>query len=439
MAEDDPLFALAIKAHLEKFGTVEHASTKEEAFRLLSIKKYDLVFADLYYGDSPDGLSIIQMAQRLGNYSVVLSGTDDDELTEKAYLNGCRDYIPKLHFKDNIDRVFEKYINQNKAASSNVLIKNSYITQDDETLEELESLKFLGRASKSIFISGPTGTGKGVIAKLIHELCGGVDDNFISVNCSAFNSQLLESELFGHEKGAFTGASSKKLGKLELADGGTLFLDEVATMPKELQVKLLKAVEERSFYRVGGEKKVVSGFRVISASWENIFDLLRSGEFRSDLYFRLSGYNIALKALRDRCGDIPLLMSHFMDCEGRKIVVRKEAMELLKNYPWPGNIRELKKLSQVLIHGKGGIISASDLPQYIQQGKNPFEVEEEKILGKVQFEYIKKHGLKKYVRELEKIVVDKVFQENEKKVRPTLKNLKISSTTFYRIVNSLEI
>jgi two-component system response regulator HydG len=226
----------------------------------------------------------------------------------------------------------------------------------------------------TVFIAGESGTGKELIARAIHRLSKRANGPFIKVNCGALTETLLESELFGHEKGAFTGAIKQKLGRFELADGGTLFLDEVGDVPPAMQVKLLRALQEQEFERVGGEHPIKVDVRVVSATNKNLDQEVASGRFRQDLYFRLHVLPVKLPPLRERREDIPLLCAHFVQKLGPKTNARVRgvgdaALGRIMAYHWPGNVRELENaIEQALVFAEGDEITPAALPQFLQGG-----------------------------------------------------------------------
>jgi two-component system, NtrC family, response regulator HydG len=225
-----------------------------------------------------------------------------------------------------------------------------------------------------VFIAGESGTGKELVARAIHRLSKRANGPFIKVNCGALTETLLESELFGHEKGAFTGAIKQKLGRFELADGGTLFLDEVGDVPAAMQVKLLRALQEQEFERVGGEAPIKVDVRVLSATNKNLDTEVASGRFRQDLFFRLHVLPVQLPPLRERREDIPLLVSHFIAKLGPKTNARVRAISdaalgRIMAYHWPGNVRELENaIEQSLVFAEGEEIQPAALPQFLQGG-----------------------------------------------------------------------
>ncbi len=232
----------------------------------------------------------------------------------------------------------------------------------------------IAASDTTVFVSGESGTGKELIARAIHRLSKRANGPFIKVNCGALTESLLESELFGHEKGAFTGAIKQKLGRFELADGGTLFLDEVGDVPPPMQVKLLRALQEQEFERVGGEHSIKVDVRVVSATNKDLAAEVASGRFRQDLYFRLHVLPVKLPALRERREDIPHLCTHFVAKLGPKTNARVRAVSdaalgRIMAYHWPGNVRELENaIEQALVFAEGDEISPAALPQFLQGG-----------------------------------------------------------------------
>jgi transcriptional regulator with PAS, ATPase and Fis domain len=228
-------------------------------------------------------------------------------------------------------------------------------------------------SDSTILINGETGTGKGLVARAIHKLSHRRDKPFIAINCGAIPENLLESELFGHTKGAFTGAISNKAGRFERANGGTIFLDEIGDMSRDLQVKLLKVLEEGEFEPVGGTRSIKVDVRIIAATHRDLDDEVQKGDFREDLFYRLYVIPIALPAVRRRRSDIPVLISHFLEqsnVKNRRNVegVANPALNIMLNYLWPGNVRELKNLIERLVVLKGeGQISARDLPEKMKK------------------------------------------------------------------------
>jgi len=231
--------------------------------------------------------------------------------------------------------------------------------------EVLSMVRKVAPSEASILILGESGTGKELVARSVHAHSERADRPFVAVNCSAIPSGLLESELFGHEKGAFTGAASRKAGKFEAANGGSVFLDEIADMPVETQAKILRALERKEIERVGGTQVIPVDVRFIAASNKNVADLVAKGTFREDLFFRLSGFCLSLPPLRERKEDIPLLADHFLAGEGKGKTLTPEALQWLMTYHWPGNVRELRNVVGAAALLAGAAIEAEHLPPAI--------------------------------------------------------------------------
>jgi len=245
---------------------------------------------------------------------------------------------------------------------------HNIIGQSKKMREMFELVNKVADCDSTILLNGETGTGKGLVAKAIHQKSKRSNKPFISINCGAIPENLLESELFGHVRGAFTGATASKLGKFELADGGTILLDEIGDMSSDLQVKVLKVLEEGEFEQVGGAKTIKVNVRIIAATHRDLSEEVQKGNFREDLYYRLYVIPLMLPSLRERMSDIPYLTSYFMELSNQKNnrqvhEITEEAMAMMMSYAWPGNVRELKNMVERLVVLKGsGKITALDLP-----------------------------------------------------------------------------
>lgn len=303
------------------------------------------------------------------------------------------------------------------------------MTDDSSLIKELETIDQALLSTRPILITGESGTGKTFLAKFIHQLTGS-STPFVHLNCAEISESLLESELFGYEKGAFTGAQKSKKGMLELAHNGILFLDEIATMPLSVQKKLLKAIEEKTFYPLGSEKLVQSNFRLISATCEDLKSKIESGEFRSDFFFRIEGFNVTLKSLRNRKDDFNRLIQFFIKKGERMIVFDSGAKAAMLEYSWPGNVRELERTIEILQTNTRGIVTALDLAPLLSKGFSSF--------SHVDLEEIKKLGLKTYIENMESNILKLALEQNEDKVRKTLTDLKISNNSYYRILENLK-
>lgn len=428
--EDDKYARLNLREILHPFGVIDEAIDLESARQKLSDRLYDIVLTDIELG-SDNGVDIISSVVKKGSHCIVVSSFEGDEIIEKAYTLGARHYLSKHKLKDQLPVYIQKFIHTREAKFEKIL-KEDFITQDAELISELRRLCDVNWKNQTLFISGPTGTGKSLLGKLIHEITH-PEANLVHLNCSEIAENLLEAELFGYEKGSFTGADQKKDGKLKLAHGGTLFLDEVATMPMAMQQKLLKALDEKTFYPVGSSTPVKCDFTLITATCEDLHAKMERKEFREDFYHRISGFHFHLKSLSERPNDIELLIRHFQKNSSRRFVIKAESMELLKKHAWPGNIRELKKTCDRFSQGASGIIDASHVAKMLG-----IEVAKPQVIQGWE-DHVFQHGLKSYISQLEKKAVEEALKRNNGKITACIKDLKISSSAFYRILQENQL
>ncbi|NKB98034.1 MAG: hypothetical protein GKR90_05990 [Pseudomonadales bacterium] len=296
-----------------------------------------------------------------------------------------------------------------------------------------QSISSAAGSDVTVLITGESGTGKEVVARALHQGSQRVSGPFVPINCGAIPGELLESELFGHEKGAFTGAITQKIGRFELAHSGTLFLDEIGDLPFMMQVKLLRALEEKSFERVGGIKSQVSDVRIIAATNQNLEQKIYDGEFREDLYYRLNVYPIELSPLRARGEDLPLLvnvlMNRIQNEQGLHVRFSVDALELLKQYPWPGNVRELSNLlNRLAIQYPNSLVRSVDLPKkYVEvegaQVQQASSSSEDVLLP------VNGIDLKDYLTRLEKSLIEQALQDTNAVVARAADRLHIRRTT----------
>lgn len=430
--EDDKYSRLNLREILQPFGVIEEAVNVPEAREKLKSYAYDIVITDIELGDG-SGVEIIPEIVKRGSHCIVVSSYENDETIEKAYTLGARHYLSKFKLKDQLPVYIHKFL-MAKNSRFEKFLNEDFITQDPDLITELQRLCEINWKNQTLLIEGPTGTGKSLLGKLIHEMTT-PEASIVHLNCSEVSEQLLESELFGHEKGAFTGADQKKEGKLKLAHGGTLFLDEVATMSLSMQQKLLKALDEKTFYPVGGTQPIRSEFTLITATCEDLSEKIRKKEFREDFYYRISGFRFRLKPLSERIQDIDLLVKRFQKDSPRRFVIKPDALESLKTHAWPGNVRELKKVCERFSQSVTGIIE----PQNVQQTLST--VSSSLPMAESWEEYVKEHGLRALISQLEKRAVEESMKRNKGKITACIKELKISTSAFYRILqeNQLQI
>ncbi len=432
--EDDKYFRLTLREILKDFGLIEEATTTQEAQEKLRDNVYDVVLTDIELG-TDNGVDLIPLIRKNHEHCLVVSSFEAEDIIEKAYERGARHYLSKNQLRTQLPVYIQKVLQQKNSAFESFL-RDEFVTEDPELIQELKRLAEINFKNQTLSISGPTGTGKSLLGKLIHEMTYGSKAPLIHLNCSEVPENLLESELFGHEKGAFTGADHKKEGRLKLAHGGTLFLDEVGTMPMSMQQKLLKAIDEKSFYPVGSQTPVKTEFTLISATCEDLHKKIDDGLFREDLYYRLSGFHFDLKPLADRIGDIELLIRKIQKSSLRRFIIRPAAMDLLKAYSWPGNIRELKKVCEQLSQESSGIIDAPIISRLlgskIRQSR-PVKSSDSLIDDQIK-SYIYQHGLRQFIGDLEKEMATDTLKKHQGKITSCIKDLRISSSAFYRIL-----
>lgn len=432
--EDDKYFRLTLNEILRDFGIIEEANTAQEAISKLANNVYDVVLTDIELG-SDNGVDLIPLIRKNHEHCLVISSYESDDIIEKAYERGARHYLSKNHLKAELPVYIQKVLQQKNSHFQNFL-RDEFLTQDESLIEDLKRLSGINLKNQTLAITGPTGTGKSLLGKLVHEMTHGEKSPFVHLNCSEVPENLLESELFGHEKGSFTGADQKKDGKLKLAHGGTLFLDEVGTMPMSMQQKLLKAIDEKSFYPVGSNTPVKAEFTLISATCEDLHKKIDDGVFREDLYYRLSGFSFYLKPLSERSQDIELLIRKFQKKSLRRFIIKPEAMEILKSHPWSGNIRELKKVCEQLSQEASGIIESSIINRVLgvkNRSQKP-AVKSDNLISNEIKEYIYQNGIRTFMGDIEKEMAQDTLKKNQGKITLCIKDLKISSSAFYRIL-----
>ncbi len=349
--DDESLSRLIEKKLREKGFRVDNVGSGEEAKKFIAERNYEVVLLDIRLSDM-NGLDLLrEMSPKTNAKFIVITGYGDINTAVEAMRAGASDFIQKPFSFDILEVSIERAIKEKRLEEENRTLKSFLFDKDSEITFEtrspafkkvLELVESAAMSDINVLLRGETGTGKEVIARSIHKLSDRRDKPFIVVDCSSIPEHLFESELFGHERGAYTGATQRKLGLVELADGGTLFLDEIGEIPLTMQSKLLRFVETRSFRRVGGLREIKVNVRIISATNRDLNAMVRKGEFRSDLLYRINTMEIEIPPLRERKEDIPLLVELFLKRFRKKI--KPETVKLLMNYSWPGNIRELRNM-----------------------------------------------------------------------------------------------
>ena len=432
VCDDDKYFRMALNELISEHGLVHEASTEQEALDLINTQYFDVSLIDMEIDGPSSGIKILKAAKSKGIHSIILSSQNDDAIIEEAYENNCDHFLAKSQYREHLEPYIYKYKKQYLTNDISKFFDQKYITNNSNLKEAVENLCKINLKNRTIFITGETGVGKSLIGELLHAQTYDNSKPFIHLNCSEIPENLIESELFGHEKGSFTGAEQKKMGKLELANGGTLFLDEIGTMPISMQQKLLKAIDQNSFYPVGAVKPVTSHFTLITATCEDLFEKIARNEFRKDLFFRVSGLNLDIMPLRDRKEDIPKLIKYFLKRSHRRFILKDSAIEKFMEHSWPGNIRELKKQIDMLSTFEKGIITGDDVKfnSFNSTDINTWLTEQQKA-------FIQENGLRDFIKRIEEETLKEALSKNHGKITQTIKDLKISASAFYRIFDKI--
>lgn len=389
VVDDEPLIRRSLSELLTLSGyTVSSASNGVEALDILKKYTADVIISDVKMPQM-DGLQLLKEVKNLFPLTpmIMVTGYASIENAVEAMKDGAFDYITKPIVDSEIKIVLERLINQRRLQEENLRLKEQLLSQRRDSFcdivgrnEKMQKIYGLIEAISStratVLISGESGTGKRLIAHAIHK-CNELerDKPFVEVSCGALSETLLESELFGHVKGAFTGAIKDKPGRFELADGGSIFLDEIDAFSPALQVKLLRALQEGEFERVGDNKTIKVDVRVIAATNQKLEELIAQNKFRKDLYYRLNIISIEIPPLRERKEDIPLLITDFIRKHSRHLSKKVEgisdaALQILMDYNWPGNIRELENvIERAIILCKGNTVNPEDLPEFLHYPK----------------------------------------------------------------------
>lgn len=438
---------------------VETAHSAAKGLQKFKESNYDIVLCDFRLGDK-DGKDVLVeiKAQSPQTIVLIITGYSDIKTAVDVIKLGAYDYITKPLIPDEVLNVLKASLDQpederqkvtlatgKKGPKKQAVLNNEYLVGEAGTTKELyKQIEIVAPTNYSIILYGESGTGKEVIAKTIHSLSDRKDKPFIAMDCGTLSRELAGSELFGHVKGAFTGALSDKEGHFEMANGGTLFLDEVANLSIDIQASLLRVIQERKFKRVGGNKEMPVDVRIIVASNENLQDAYRKGKFREDLYHRFNEFSINLPALRNRKKDIPLFADFFLqkaktelnrDIDG----FEKEVMEMFINYSWPGNLREFRNVvRRSVLLTQSGLVSSSTLPWEIT---NPTALEHNTYVPEETSAAIpsgKSIDLKDAATKAEYDAIMKVLKEVNFNKTKAAEILKIDRKTLYNKIKTYE-
>jgi DNA-binding NtrC family response regulator len=357
---------------------VDYAANAKEALMKIEAGDFDIILADIKM-PGMDGLEMHRRIKAINSEAIVIVMTAfaSVETAVQALKDGAFDYVTKPFDPDDLSHLIRNAANQISLKNENETLKNKVVSLENiedivgnskAMIKVLKEVENVAQSNSSVIITGESGTGKELIARAIHSNSARKFFPLVTVHCGALSEDLLESELFGHEKGAFTGALFNRKGRFEMADGGTIFLDEIATISGKMQIELLRVLESKTFVRVGGNKEIKSDFRVICATNRNLKKLVEEGTFREDLYYRLNVVNITIPPLRERREDIPMLVQHFIKkyCTSMSrdlISIDPAALKRIEEYDFPGNVRELENMiERAIVVGNGKEIRLKDLP-----------------------------------------------------------------------------
>jgi len=445
VVDDEENIRTSMKGLLSEEGyNVLTAANGTEAIKLIEDDDIDIAFLDVVM-PGMDGLQVLEYIHKLkpGLCVVMITAYGNTEMVVQAMKLGAYDFIDKPFSKpEELERIFtviRHALEERNLKLENIELRRrvgdkaeKMIGKSPAMLQLLDEIERAAPSNGRVLISGENGTGKELVAKLIHEQSLRANKPFVKVNCAAIPEELIESELFGHERGAFTGATSRRDGKFLQADGGMLFLDEIGDMSLATQAKVLRALQEGEIQRVGGLELIQVDVRVIAATNKNLKKEIAEGNFREDLYYRLNVIPIKAPPLREKIEDIPLLVSHFIELFCRENGKRKKeisegAMQLLMNYHWPGNIRELKNiLERLIIMIPDDIITPSDVKDAIPVNDIPIEETDDS-------------SLRKKLEAYEKQIVLKELHVNNGNIAQTARILQIDRANLHRKLRGWDI
>lgn len=377
IVDDEKHTREGLQQALQEHYDVSVAASADEAFNLMDAQEFEVIITDLRM-PGKSGLKVIDKALALANKPAVIMMTAYGSIDSavEAMKRGAVDFLTKPVQIERLEILIQRAL---KTKTLEVEVKQLHERLDEKFNVEgivghspklaavIERVKLVAPSKATILIEGETGTGKELIAQAIHQASPRARAPFVPVHCAALPPQLLESELFGHERGSFTGATERREGRFELADTGTVFLDEIGEIGPEIQVKLLRFLETKSFERIGSSKTMTVDVRLVAATNRNLEQMVKDGKFREDLFFRLNVVRITTPPLRERTEDIPVLLEHFIKVYSKEnayepVTVEPGAMRYLQSYPWPGNIRELRNFAEnAVVLRRGGKISEFDL------------------------------------------------------------------------------
>jgi DNA-binding NtrC family response regulator len=453
IAEDEAKMRRVLELNLRDRYDLEFAVNGQEAAAMIRGKTVDLVLTDLKM-PLKDGISLLHDIKRIkpGLPVILVTAYGSVESAVKAMKEGAYDYIVKPLKMDEIEIVIEKALAHADLLEENrylrAELKRSYgldsiVSVNPKVLEILDLVRQIADSKATVLLEGESGTGKELVARALHTNSQRASGPFVVVNCSAIPRELLESELFGYEKGAFTGASRMKIGSFEMANDGTIFLDEIGEMPKELQAKILRALEGYRFMRVGGVESIEVDTRVVTATNKSLKEAVKAGGFREDLYYRLNVLTLELPPLRERKEDIPLLVSHFLEkhreeSKGSPPDVSEEALSLMQGYDWPGNVRELENsVVRAMVLANSQVIQIEHLPPEVRAGEVALPMEDSGTWEELKS--IKKAARERITEEIERKFVEEGLNRNMGNVSRSAQELGIDRRQLQNMIRKYRI
>ena len=448
IVDDEKPTREGLRSALEDRYDVYVAEDAATAIQLLEREHFDVLLTDFRL-PGEDGMKLISRAKSLSKppICILMTAYGSEELAVQAMKHGADDYIAKGRLQiDELEMRIARILRQQKLETENISLRQqldskfgleNIIGQSPVMTEVFDIVRQVAPTRATVLITGESGTGKELIAKAIHQLSPRRNHPLVAVHCAGLSSTLIESELFGHEKGAFTGAYERRIGRIEQAQGGTLFLDEIGEIDAAMQIKLLRFLGERTFERVGSAKTHAADVRLIAATNKRLEELVGSGQFRDDLYFRLKGVRIELPPLRERRTDIPLLAQAFVRDSARengKAVreITADAMERLLNYTWPGNVRELRSaIETAVVLSRTDKITVRDLPPEIRGGTPAIPLSSKAAAAPT--------GGGLAVKDAEKQLIIRALKESEGNRTAAAQKLGMSRRTLHRKLHTYQL
>lgn len=433
---------------------VEYVDSKEKVLRSMGEKRHNLLFVDvdILLGKDYDNnyKEILKPLWRLNPYLEIILLSTQEDLRKAVMLvkAGARNYLTHPVREDEVNLISEQIVDSIMIESELDYLRDKFwqvdslnhVRTDNQRMKKIfEQIRSVSPTKSTILLTGETGTGKNLMAKLIHQHSNRNDDQFISVHCGAIPDTLIESELFGHEKGAFTGAVKRKLGKFDIANGGTIFLDEIGTITKSAQIKLLQILQDGTFQRLGGEGTLSANVRIISATNSNLKEMSDAGEFRQDLFYRLNVFPIEIPPLRERMEDIgkisESILARLNRFESKDIYdIDYRVLEAFKAYSWPGNIRELENLiERAYILETSALLTPESFPAelfYLEPGTMTLKADSNKTLAEVR---------RNAIEDIERNYIKELLSRNKGKINISASEAGISTRQLSKLMNRYDI